>query len=441
MEKLTEKQREAIKKSSTVSLVAKLIKIGKTEEELSVLDRDALMHAWAQVVVEGKDKPPAAVMGAEVKHAVGYDVELERERLAFEKLKFDKEMEMEKLRLEREKEKLDLERLRLKKDEEEEGKAVELRREELQRQKDRDKAEKDRLNSPVYKAKLFGDALRGTMSRMPQDAVELVPYFRNVEQLFSDFKVEPELKAHLLKPHLSDQARVLIARMDPAKASSYDEIKKFLLREYKLSAAALLEKYNSLKREAGETYTLYGNRMKSILLYYVESRKAMGYELLIELLVCDRMKSLLSYGAMQYILSLENQATNGWLRLDDLVTALDRFYATHTDSDKPRFVSDAVANQAGSSFNSSNTTSMHSVNYKTPPPRPPPPRFGANKKVAVAKAQPERDRGNDRKCFICGSRFHLQSYHKRERTNSQDVKVKACVTESSARARVDAGVQ
>jgi hypothetical protein len=61
MEKLTEKQRETIKKSSTVSLVAKLIKIGKTEEELSILDREALMNAWAQVVVEGKDKPSAAV--------------------------------------------------------------------------------------------------------------------------------------------------------------------------------------------------------------------------------------------------------------------------------------------------------------------------------------------------------------------------------------------
>jgi hypothetical protein len=146
---------------------------------------------------------------------------------------------------------LDLERLKLERDEEEEGKAIELRREELLRQKHKNKAEQDRLNSPVYKAKLFGDALRGTMSRMPQDAVELVPYFRNVEQLFSDFKVEPELKAHLLKPHLSDQARVLIARMDPAKASNYDEIKKLLLREYKLSAAALLEKYNSLKRDAG----------------------------------------------------------------------------------------------------------------------------------------------------------------------------------------------
>jgi hypothetical protein len=45
MEKLTEKQRETIKKSSTVSLVAKLIKIGKIEEEWSVLDREALMNA------------------------------------------------------------------------------------------------------------------------------------------------------------------------------------------------------------------------------------------------------------------------------------------------------------------------------------------------------------------------------------------------------------
>jgi hypothetical protein len=54
-------------------------------------------------VVEGKDKPSAAVAGLDVKPAVGYDVELERERLTFEKLKFDKQMEMEKLRLERKK--------------------------------------------------------------------------------------------------------------------------------------------------------------------------------------------------------------------------------------------------------------------------------------------------------------------------------------------------
>jgi len=44
-----------------------------------------------------------------------------------------------------------------------------------------------RRKSVVYKAKLFGDALWGIMGKMPQDAVELVPYFRSVEQLFVDF--------------------------------------------------------------------------------------------------------------------------------------------------------------------------------------------------------------------------------------------------------------
>ena len=41
---------------------------------------------------------------------------------------------------------------------------------------------KDKERSIVYKAKLFGDALRGTMIKMPQDAVELLPYFRSVER-------------------------------------------------------------------------------------------------------------------------------------------------------------------------------------------------------------------------------------------------------------------
>ena len=54
--------------------------------------------------------------------------------------------------------------------------------------------------------------------------------------MFNDFAPEPELRAHLLKAHLCDQARVLIAEIDPAKASSCDEVEKLLLREFKLSA-------------------------------------------------------------------------------------------------------------------------------------------------------------------------------------------------------------
>ena len=62
----------------------------------------------------------------------------------------------------------------------------------------------------------------------------------------------------MLKPHLIEQARVLVAKMDPAKCSDYDEVKKLLLlHQFKLSSSALLEKFNSLEPSANETYTLF----------------------------------------------------------------------------------------------------------------------------------------------------------------------------------------
>ena len=113
-----------------------------------------------------------------------------------------------------------------------------------------------RENSAVYQAKLFGDALRGTLPKMPTDCIELTAYFRGVEQLFSDFKVEPELRVHLLKPHLTETARTLIARMDSVKARKYDEVKNMLMHEFKMSASALLDKFKNITRGNDETFTL-----------------------------------------------------------------------------------------------------------------------------------------------------------------------------------------
>jgi len=48
----------------------------------------------------------------------------------------------------------------------------------------------EKEKSVVNRAKLFGDVWRGTLSKMPQDAVELVLYFNCVKPLFVDFGVE-----------------------------------------------------------------------------------------------------------------------------------------------------------------------------------------------------------------------------------------------------------
>jgi len=75
---------------------------------------------------------------------------------------------------------------------------------------DRDVAHK----SIVHRAKLFGDAMKNTIARMPTDVVELVSYFKDVEQLFTNFEVPNDLKAQLLRPYLNEKAKTLVARMD-----------------------------------------------------------------------------------------------------------------------------------------------------------------------------------------------------------------------------------
>ena len=129
-------------------------------------------------------------------------------------------MEMEKTRREE-----DMERERMKMQEEKARREFEMLKYE---------EERERLSSPTYKAKIFGDALRGTMARMPMDAIEILPWLRGVEKMFSDFKIEESLRVHLLKPHMTEQARSILAQMDPEKASDYEEVKNNLLHEVKL---------------------------------------------------------------------------------------------------------------------------------------------------------------------------------------------------------------
>ena len=135
---------------------------------------------------------------------------------------------------------------------------------------------KARRNSVVYQAKLFVDALRGTLPKMPTDCVELMTYFRGVEHLFCDFKVEPELRVHLSKPHMTETAKTLISRMDAVKARKYEDVKAMLLHEFKMSASALLDKFKNVTRGSDETFTLYANRLKSVLMYYAGARKAVN---------------------------------------------------------------------------------------------------------------------------------------------------------------------
>ena len=57
---------------------------------------------------------------------------------------------------------------------------------------------------------------------------------------------------------------------------------------------------------------------------------------MISLLVCDRIKSVLTEGCLKHVLSIESSTDTGWMGKADLTNALDRFTACHSCQDKPR---------------------------------------------------------------------------------------------------------
>ena len=100
------------------------------------------------------------------------------------------------------------------------------------------------------------------------------------------------------------------------------------MREFKTTPSYLLNKFQTLTKDTSETYILYGSKLMTVLNYYLDSRSInKDFTKILELFVCDRVKSVLDDACLKHILTLENSADDGWLRLTELTTAIDKYYA------------------------------------------------------------------------------------------------------------------
>lgn len=197
MEKLSESRRETVKKMSDVRLTNKLLQLGLTLEQLEAMDRPGMLNAYAELILAGKDKPPATAVATPVAAPSGMammvaDPEMQKQILQLEMAKLEearreREDRQRKEELAREQDmarleqqmRLDMERLdwerRVKAEE------LELRKHELARQQEKDKLEAERLGAIVSKVKLYGDAFRNAAFRMGNEPMDALPFFEHCE--------------------------------------------------------------------------------------------------------------------------------------------------------------------------------------------------------------------------------------------------------------------
>jgi hypothetical protein len=80
-------------------LVVKFLKAGLEKEAIAEMSREQLVNAWAELVAAGREQPEEALAAAAAGKPIGYDVDLERQRLAFEMKKFEREIALKEERL------------------------------------------------------------------------------------------------------------------------------------------------------------------------------------------------------------------------------------------------------------------------------------------------------------------------------------------------------
>ena len=116
-----------------------------------------------------------------------------------------------------------------------------------------------------------------------------------------------DTRSKLLIPHLSERAKSLIGRLEVKSLDNYDEMKRFLLGEFKLTAMEYKTRFEKASKRFDETHVLFASRLHNELRYYLSSRGFDNFEKLCNLLVSDKLKCCLAPGTLNYVLSLEGE--------------------------------------------------------------------------------------------------------------------------------------
>jgi len=109
-----------------------------------------------------------------------------------------------------------------------------------------------------------------------------------------------------------------------------------MLREFQLSPAKYLERFNTYKKPDTETYVMYASKLSAWLDYYIDSRRIKTLTQLRELLICDRVKLSLPDACLRHVVAVESaDKDKPWLPLDQLTRTVDTFLANHKSGNIP----------------------------------------------------------------------------------------------------------
>ena len=152
-------------------------------------------------------------------------------------------------------------------------------RERLEIEKERSKL---RAGNGVVSA-VVPSEIKGMLPSMQGD--DVIGFFNAFERVLEMYEVDSGLWAKLLAPHLSQKATRVYSRLSLEQCKCYETVKEHILLSYKCSSTMYLDKFRSASRSGQESYSLFSNRLRDLLRFYLDSKSITQFDALVEDLI------------------------------------------------------------------------------------------------------------------------------------------------------------
>src|SRR5437867_5575873 len=116
--------------------------------------------------------------------------------------------------------------------------------------------------------------LKNILYFLPTEAgtSRLLIYFRNLEEVFSEYAIEPDIQALVLFSKLHEKVRKLLGNIPADQKDTYEKVKNVILREYQITDGICRRGFVECLKFKTESMIQYASRLRSLLQCYLDAR-------------------------------------------------------------------------------------------------------------------------------------------------------------------------